>query len=100
MTIVVIGEMRFPMDRMGAVRPHLQALVEATRQNDGCIAYDAAEDLFDPGLIRFSEVWPDRASLERHLQAPHITPWRAAAAANGVSGRKFMSWTGAEPVAV
>jgi quinol monooxygenase YgiN len=90
--VVVIGQMRFPPASLPAVRPHLQALVHATRQHDGCIAYDAAEDLFDPGLIRFSEIWPDRAALEAHLKAPHIAPWRAAAGQHGVTGRAFMSW--------
>lgn len=92
--------MRFPPGNVAAVRPHLQALVEATRANDGCIAYDAAEDLFDAGLVRFSEIWPDRASLEAHLKAPHIAPWRAAATEHGVSGRSFTSWDAGDSVAI
>ena len=28
-----------------------------------------AADLFDPGLIRFSELWPDSETLTRHLNA-------------------------------
>jgi len=74
-TVAIIGTARFPPDRMTEVRPHLWALVDATRRLDGCIAYDVAEDLFDPGLIRFSELWPDHDTLERHLRAPHIKPW-------------------------
>ena len=100
MTIVVIGEMRFPPERLNAVRPHLRRLVEATRALDGCIAYDAAEDLFDPGLVRLSEIWPDRAALARHLQAPHIVPWRAVAAENSVTGRRFLSWAASDPLTV
>ncbi len=65
--VAVLGVLRFPPDRMDEVRPHLRSLVDATYQHDGCIAYDVAEDLLDPGLIRFSELWPDRESLSRHL---------------------------------
>ena len=65
--IAVFGILRFPPDRLPEVRPHLKALIDATYENDGCIAYDVAEDPFDPGLIRFSELWPDQQSLDRHL---------------------------------
>ena len=84
MTGIVLGTLRFPPDSIASVLPHLRALVEATRKHDGCIAYDVAEDPFDPGLIRFSEMWPDMASLEAHLKAPHIDPWRIAARAHGL----------------
>jgi quinol monooxygenase YgiN len=77
---------------MPEVRPHLRTLVEATYRNDGCIAYDVAEDPFDPGLIRFSELWPDDESLARHLQAPHIEPWRVVARNCGLLERKFTAY--------
>lgn len=77
---------------MAEVKPHLRKLVEATYRNDGCIAYDVAEDLFDSGLIRFSELWPDRESLARHLKAPHIEPWRIVARSLGLIERKFAAF--------
>ncbi|TAN71183.1 MAG: antibiotic biosynthesis monooxygenase [Methylobacter sp.] len=90
--VAVFGILRFPPDRMSEVQVHLQILVEATYRNDGCIAYDVAEDPFDPGLIRFSELWPDHESLSRHLQAPHIEPWRTAARNCGLLERKFTAY--------
>lgn len=90
--VAVFGILRFPPDRIVDVLPHLKVLVEATRRVDGCIAYDVAEDPFDPGLIRFSELWPDHASLDRHLQAPHIEPWRVAAREFGLLQRKFTAY--------
>ncbi len=91
-TVAVFGILRFPPERMPQLRPHLQILVETTCRTDGCIAYDVAEDPFDPGLIRFSELWPDHASLARHLVAPHIEPWRAAARNCGLLERKFTAY--------
>src|SRR5262245_48419488 len=88
--VVVLGTVRFPPEKVADVRPHLKELVVATNRHDGCIAYDVAEDLFDPGLIRFSEVWPDQATLDRHLRAPHIEPWRSAAKACGLMERNFI----------
>jgi quinol monooxygenase YgiN len=90
--IAVIGTLRFPPERVREVLPHLRTLVEVTRANDGCIAYDVAEDPFDPGLIRFCELWPDRASLDRHLAAPHIAPRRAAARACDLGERSFTAF--------
>ena len=98
--VAVFGTLRFPPDRMGDVRPHLRELVQATYRADGCIAYDVAEDLHDAGLIRFSELWPDSESLTRHLQAPHIEPWRNATRSCGLIERKFTAYdvTGSRPV--
>jgi quinol monooxygenase YgiN len=91
-TVAVFGILRFPPDRIADIRPHLKSLVESTYRNDGAIAYDVAEDPFDPGLIRFSELWPDHETLDRHLRAPHIEPWRAIARQFGLSDRKFTAY--------
>lgn len=50
-TVAVFGTLRFPAERIADVLPHLRTLVTATYQNDGCIAYDVAEDSCDSGLI-------------------------------------------------
>lgn len=88
-TVAVLGTFRFPPERIAEVLPHLRTLVDTTRAHDGCIAYDAAVDPFEPGVIRFSELWPDQASLDRHLHAPHIDPWRSAVVDCGLIEREF-----------
>jgi quinol monooxygenase YgiN len=100
LTVVVFGTLRFPPENMHKVKPHLRELLDATIRYDGCVAYDVAEDLFDPGSIRFSEIWPDAASLARHLQAPHIAPWRAACAELGSRERRFTAFDAENPHAV
>lgn len=91
-TVAVFGILRFPPEKIPEVRPHLKILIETTLRTDGCIAYDVAEDAFDSGLLRFSELWPDRDSLARHLDAPHLEPWRAAARGCGLLERKFTAY--------
>ena len=78
---------------MKDVLPHLRAMVEATRRHDGCVFYDVAEDLFESGLIRISELWPDLASLQRHTQAPHIAPWHEACRACGIVEKNYSIWS-------
>lgn len=90
--VAVFGTLRFPPENIDKVLPHLHNLVNATYENDGCIAYDVAEDPFDKGLIRFSELWPNRASLEGHLKASHIEPWREQSKKYGLSEREFYSY--------
>ena len=90
--VAVFGTLRFPPERMPELRPHLKTLVEETYRYDGCIAYDVAEDPFDPGLVRFAELWPDAESLDRHLRAPHIEPWRVVARRCGLLERKFTAY--------
>jgi quinol monooxygenase YgiN len=98
--IVVLGALRFPPENLAEIRPHLKRLVDEAVRLDGCIAYDVAEDPFDIGLIRFSELWPNSDALANHLKAPHIEPWREAARENGLSERKFTAFeiTGTFPV--
>jgi len=91
-TVAVLGILRFPPERMADIRPHLKTLVETTYRTDGCVAYDVAEDPFDPGLVRFAELWPDHESLSRHLAAPHIEPWREVARRCGLLERKFTAY--------
>jgi quinol monooxygenase YgiN len=91
-TVAVFGILRFPPDLIAEVLPHLKVLVDSTNKSDGCISYDVALDPFDPGLIRFSELWPDRQSLDKHLQASHIAPWRTASRMYGVLERKFTAY--------
>lgn len=90
--VTVFGFLRFPLENISRVLPHLKILVEQTYRHDGCIAYDVAEDPFDPGLIRFSELWPSRESLDRHLKAVHIQPWRDAAKSCGLTERVFSAY--------
>lgn len=90
--VAVFGILRFPPDTLAEVRPHLRTLIETTYRNDNCLAYDVAEDPFEPGLLRFSELWPDHESLSQHLEAPHLQPWRQIARACGLLERKFTAY--------
>lgn len=94
--VVVFGTLRFPPEEIDNILPHLRTLIKTTYERDGCIAYDVAEDVLDPGLFRFSEKWPDRESLEKHLVAPHIAPWRETAKKHGLISRQFTAYGIAE----
>lgn len=90
--IAVFGILRFPPENIEKVLPHLNVLVRETYEHDGCIAYDVALDPFDKGLIRFSELWPNKTALHRHLTAAHIEPWRQQAKKHGLIEREFHAY--------
>ncbi|WP_237479053.1 putative quinol monooxygenase [Lichenibacterium dinghuense] len=85
--LLIVGTVRLPPGGLEAARPAMARMVEASRAEPGCRAYSYAEDLLDPGLIRVTEVWDDRASLDAHFASPHIAEWRAAWARLGIHGR-------------
>lgn len=89
MPAVVVGQFRFPPERMAEARPIMRKVMEATRAEAGCIEYNYGEDVLDPGLIRVSEVWESRAHLDVHMQATHMAVWQQERAALGLTGRSI-----------
>jgi quinol monooxygenase YgiN len=89
MTVIIVGTVRAPVENLERLKPHMAAMLTASRAEDGCLAYAYAIDVLDPGLIRVSEAWRDQAALDAHIRAPHLTAWRAAGAELGVSERRL-----------
>ena len=89
MTVIIAGTVRVPPENLAGLKPHMNAMLAASRAEDGCITYSYAEDLAGPGLIRVFEAWRDQAAIEAHFKAPHMATWRAAGLQFGVSDRQL-----------
>ena len=89
MTVIIAGTVRVPPENLPAFRPHQDAMLEASRAEDGCITYSYAVDVQDPGLIRVFEAWRDQAAIDAHFKAPHMAVWRAAGTEFGVHDRQL-----------
>ena len=100
MSLVIAGTIRVPPDRLDAFRPHMIAMLEASRAEDGCLEYSYAEDVAEPGLIRVFEAWRDQAALDAHFATPHLAVWRAAWPEFGVSDRRLIAYEVASQRAV
>ena len=87
--IVVVGQFRLPASRMAEAHPVMARVMTATRAEDGCVQYNYAEDVLDPGLIRVSEVWQSRAQLAAHMQTPHMKLWIAERVGLGLTERSI-----------
>ena len=89
MSIIIAGTVRVPLENLAAIKPHMLAMLTASRAEDGCIEYSYGEDVAEPGLIRVFEVWRDQAAIDAHFASPHMAAWRAAWPAFGVSDRRL-----------
>lgn len=81
---------------IAAARPHMEAMIKASRAEAGCIDYAYAFDVLDPTLIRVSERWRDRDAFAFHIATPHMKTWRAACATFGLTDRDLRLYE-AEP---
>lgn len=89
MTLVIAGTVRVPPENLDRFRPHMQAMLAASRAEDGCLTYSYAVDVAEPGLVRVFEAWRDQAAIDAHFQTPHMAAWRAAWPQFGVSDRNL-----------
>jgi quinol monooxygenase YgiN len=89
MKVIVAGTVRVPSANVEALRPHMRAMIAASRAEDGCEAYGYAEDVAEPGLVHVFEVWRDRPALDAHFKTAHMAAWRAAWPAFEVSDRRL-----------
>lgn len=94
--ILVAGHFRIPPGNVDALRPHMRAVIEANRNEDGCILFAYGEDVLDPGLIRVVERWRDWDSLAAHGRSAHVATWREAVHAAGLSERSVFAHEAAE----
>jgi len=94
-TLIVAGTVRVPPEHLDGFRPHMVAMMTATRAEDGCGAYSYAEDVTQPGLIHVFEVWRDQAALDAHFKTDHMANWRTAW--NATCGSSAQAWTHRSP---
>ena len=91
MSVIVAGTFRVPAEQLAGIQPHLEAVIAATRQEDGCLVYSYAVDVEDPGLIRVFEHWRDQTSLEAHFKSPHMIAWQQVRVQHGFHDRRIWS---------
>ena len=68
----VIAEDFIKIEAVEIVLPLYKELVEATKREPLCIAYDLYVDQKDAGHFIFIEEWPDREALDAHCESEHF----------------------------
>ena len=95
--LLIIGTIRLPASNLDAARPIMRRMIEASRAEEGCLEYNYAEDVLEPGLIHVKERWTEQAALDRHFASAHITEWRAAWPSLGINDRNLFVYDVDEP---
>ena len=54
-----------------------KALANITRQKDDVVSYSFNEDMENPGIYLFDEIWPSENALDKHLATNHFKAWWA-----------------------
>ena len=92
MTLIIAGTVRVPPENLERFKPHMQAMLTASRAEDGCQEYSYAVDVAEPGLVRVFEAWRDQAALDAHFNTPHMATWRSHWPEFGVSDRRLFAY--------
>jgi quinol monooxygenase YgiN len=90
--ILIVGTIRLPPGSLERARPAMEAVICASRGEQGCLAYSYSEDVMEPGLVRVMELWESRAALAAHFRSDHLNRWRASWEALGVADRRLLSY--------
>lgn len=70
--IVVVGRVRTDAEKRGELVRLAQALVTASRRDEGCISYRFYEDTEIANDFVFIEEWESDDALREHFATPHI----------------------------
>ena len=70
--LLIMGTMRLPLGGLDRARTAMEAMVTASRAEDGCFTYAYGQDVLDPTLIHVVERWRDRDALKAHGASAHM----------------------------
>jgi quinol monooxygenase YgiN len=77
MQVDVVAHLHAKKGREKELQSVLEAFVEPTRQEPGCLRYDLFVDIDHPNRFTFIEEWSSREALELHGQSAHIAVGRS-----------------------
>ncbi len=70
--LAVHGTFPIRPDAVGDLQAALGPLQSATRQEPGCVFYDWAQSVEQPGTFYSVEVWRSREDLDAHMTTDHV----------------------------
>jgi quinol monooxygenase YgiN len=78
--IVALGDVYVQVPRRDAAGEAMLAEQHAAREQDGCISFDFAEALDEPGHFVVTQRWSDRNALDAHYRSEVFFRYQAAIA--------------------
>lgn len=59
-------------DKIEFVKSELLKLLEPTRKEIGCVQYDLHQDIEDPSVFMFYEIWETKEAWKAHDSKQHV----------------------------
>ena len=78
--LIVLAQAKLGEGAIDGARDAIAAMVAASNQEEGCIAYSFTTDVLDPSVMHIVEKWVDEAALIAHFQTPHMATFQQALA--------------------
>ncbi len=75
-SLVVIAKIEVAIGYAQKIKPELMKIIQHTLEEEGCIQYDCHQDVDDPHLFYFYEIWESKAHLTAHSESSHIVAFR------------------------
>ena len=75
--LALIVEFHAALGKRDDLREAILAIIGPTRAEAGCLLYDLHEDIADPDVFAFYEIWESPAHHAAHDSTPHITSFVA-----------------------
>jgi quinol monooxygenase YgiN len=72
-SVALVVVFRAAPGKIDDLRSALLDLTVATRAEEGCVLYDLHEDVNDPDVLAFYEVWASPAAHAAHDETEHVT---------------------------
>ena len=76
--IVIAGHLTIDPAKRDEALAAMRECIEATRAEEGNVAYLFSEDVTEPNRINITEIWQDNDALTAHFSTPHLTGFMAA----------------------
>ena len=76
--LIVLAEATLGEGALDKARAAFTAMIETSREEEGCISYSYAVDVLDPNKLIIVEKWVDEAALDYHFSTPHMATFQKA----------------------
>ena len=74
----IIVKFEVKKDKIEFVKSELIKILEPTRKEQGCIKYDLHQDLNDPSIFMFYEIWETTSHWKSHDANQHVVDFKIA----------------------
>jgi len=78
--LIVLAEATLGDGALEAARAAFTAMIETSREEEGCLGYSYAVDVLDANKLVIVEKWVDDAALAYHFSTPHMATFQQALA--------------------